>query len=96
MAWARVLRLADKEEDIRRIILLARLDFLSDFSSLVVPVEDEEPAVGGGERDLPWSRLEEVDTRLPMDNGRCLVGDVGIEDGREEDLTEGVETECSI
>ena len=46
IVWARDLRVEDIEEDIRRSMRLARLDFLS-FSSLV---EDEEPAVGGGEK----------------------------------------------
>lgn len=66
IACAMVLRLADIPEDIRRIIRLALFDFFSAFSS---PVDDVEPAVGGGERDCEGSRLE-VDTRLLIDIGR--------------------------
>lgn len=46
LACVRVLRLDDKDEDIRRSIRDARLVFLS-FSSLV---EELDPAVGGGEK----------------------------------------------
>ena len=66
IVWARDLRVEDIEEDIRRSMRLARLDFLS-FSSLV---EDEEPAVGGGENDPPISRLLDPERRLLIDNAR--------------------------
>lgn len=63
MACVRVFRLDDKEDDIRRSMREARLDFLS-FSSLV---EEPDPAVGGGEK--AWSRLD-VERRLLIDMGR--------------------------
>ena len=62
-----VLRLDDKEEDIRRSIRDARFDFLS-FSSLV---DEEDPAVGGGENGA--SRLD-VERRLLVDIGRWWAG----------------------
>jgi hypothetical protein len=73
MAWAMFLREEEREEDIRRSIRVARLDFLSALSS---PFEDAEPAVGGGETALEMlSRLEDVDIRLLIDIGRWLDGD---------------------
>jgi len=73
MACAIFLREEEREEDIRRSIRVARLDFLSGLSS---PLEDAEPAVGGGETALEMlSRLEDVDIRLLIDIGRWLDGD---------------------
>ncbi len=92
MACAIVLRLADKEEDILRIIRLARLDFLSAFSS---PVEDDEPAVGGGDRAFPRSRLD-VETRLLMDIGRWCAGEAWTDGGRDDERTDGEATDGSI
>ena len=61
-ACVKFLRPDDKDEDIRRSIRDARFDFLS-FSSLV---DEEDPAVGGGEN---LSRLD-VERRLLVDTGR--------------------------
>ncbi len=71
MACAMVLRPADNDEDILLIIRLALFDFLSAFSSLV---DDVEPAVGGGEREFPGSRLD-VEIRLLIDIGRWWAGE---------------------
>lgn len=81
-----VLRPEDIVEDILRSIRLARFDFLS-FSSLVV---DEEPAVGGGEKEPPMSRLD-VLLRLPMDDARWTPGLllVCVEGGRAGDKRNG-------
>ena len=66
MTWARVLRPDESDDDIRLSMRLARFGFLSPFSSLV---DDDEPAVGGGETALARSRLD-VERRLLIDIGR--------------------------
>jgi hypothetical protein len=64
-ACAMFLRLADREEDILLSIRLALFVFLSPFSS---PIDEEEPAVGGGESPFERSLLE-IDKRLLIDIG---------------------------
>ena len=70
MAWDIVLRPADNDDDSRRSMRLARVDFVSDFSSLV---DEFEPAVAGGENPAARSRLF---LRLPIEAGRPCTGDL--------------------
>ena len=83
-----LLRLEVREEDIRRIIRLVRLDFLS-FSS---DIEEDELAVGGGDT----TSLLEVE-RLPTENvfGKPGLPLVWTEGGRNGDNIDGVEDDGS-
>jgi hypothetical protein len=81
IACVTVLRLEVSEEDMRLSIRLARLDFFSAFSSLL---DDEEPAVCGGEVD-ERSRLE-IDKRLLIDIGLWVAW---VDGGRDGDLMDG-------
>lgn len=85
MACARVLRLAESPEDIRRIMRLALFAFFSVFSSLVD--DDDETAVCGGDRFCAGSRLC-IDIRpLLIDIALPCAGEVCTEGGRDDDLT---------
>lgn len=80
-----VFRLAESEEDMRRIIRLALFCFLSPLSELF---DEIEPDLGGGEALFDRSLLE-VDLRLLIDIGRWRLGDACVEGGREGDLSFG-------
>jgi hypothetical protein len=79
-AWAMFFLLEDSDEDILLSIRLALPAFLSPFSS---PRDEEEPAVRGGERVLPFVRsLLEIDKRLLSD----ILGDWWTDGGRDGDF----------
>jgi len=77
-----------REEDIRRIIRLVRLDFLS-FSS---DTEEDELAVGGGDTT---SLLETDRLRVERVFGKPGLPLVWVEGGRDGDNIDGVEDDGS-
>jgi len=92
-----VFRPDEIEVDIRLSIRLARFDFFSFSSPVVVPVEDEDRAVGGGEK-APLISRPKLERRLLIESGRWAPGlaFAWAEGGPEGDRTEGADADGSM